>query len=66
MLAQWIVPFIGQKHFHKVKNKQLAEELGYTEEYVSMVLNGHREPADAEAKFTSALERIVQKRSAQK
>ena len=62
MLAQWIVSFIGQKHYHKVKNKQLAEELGYTDEYVSMVLNGHREPADAEQKFTAALERIVAKR----
>lgn len=62
MLAQWIEVFVGQKHKHKIKNRELASELGMTEEYVSMVLNGHRDPAGAEAKFTAALDRIIQRR----
>lgn len=63
MLAQWIEAFVGQKHKHKIKNRELASELGMTEEYVSMVLNGHRDPAGAEEKFTAALQRIIDRRS---
>ena len=62
MLAQWICAFVGKKHNHKIKNRELANELGMTEEYVSMVLNGHRDPAGAEEKFTAALDRIIQRR----
>ena len=65
MLAQWICVFVGKKHNHKVKNRELAAELGVTEEYVSMVLNGHRDPAGAEEKFTAALNRIIQRRTEQ-
>lgn len=65
MLAQWICTFVGQKHNHKVKNRELAKELGVTEEYVSMVLNGHRDPSGAEEKFTAALNRIIQRRQGQ-
>lgn len=63
MLAQWICSFVGQKHNHKIKNRELAAELGMTEEYVSMVLNGHRDPAGAEEKFTAALNRIIERKS---
>lgn len=59
MLAQWIVDFVGKKHQYRIKNQRLAAELGYTEEYVSMVLNGHRSPAGAEKKFNDALNRII-------
>lgn len=63
MLAQWVCDVVGQKHKHKIKNKDLAAELGMTEEYVSMVLNGHREPAGAEEKFTAALARLIESRA---
>ena len=59
MLAQWIVDIIGEMHTKKVTGKRLAAELGVTPEYVSMVLNGHREPKDAEKRFREALERIT-------
>lgn len=41
------------------QKKRLAEELGVTPEYVSMVLNGHREPAGAEKKFSKAVEELI-------
>lgn len=65
MLAQWTGDLVGQMHKHKVSKTQLANEMGVTREYVSMVLNGHREPAGAAKKFTAALERIVDRRSTQ-
>lgn len=57
MLAQWIAEVIGEMHIRKISKRQLAAELGMTPEYVSMVLNGHREPEGAEEKFRAALER---------
>lgn len=59
MLAQWIADLVGKMHKFKISKKRLAEELGVTPEYVSMVLNGHREPAKAEGKFTDAVENII-------
>lgn len=59
MPAQWTCDLVGQMHKEKVTKTQLAEELGVTREYVSMVLNGHREPADAKNRFEGALNRII-------
>jgi transcriptional regulator with XRE-family HTH domain len=46
-------------HLHRIHKKRLADALGVTPEYVSMVLNGRREPPDAERKFREALVRII-------
>ena len=59
MPAQWTGEIIGEMHMKKVTTKRLAQELGYTPEYVSMVLNGHREPKCAEAVFRNALAQIT-------
>lgn len=62
MPAQWTADLIGKMHLCGVTAKQLAAEVGWHEKYLSAVLNGHREPKDAEEKLNSALERIQKKR----
>lgn len=59
MLAQWTADVVGQMHKWKITMKQLADHLGVSREYVSMVLNGHREPAGAEGKFRAAVDALV-------
>lgn len=59
MLAQWTADVVGQMHKWKITMKQLADHLGVSREYVSMVLNGHREPAGAEVKFRAAVDALV-------
>lgn len=59
MPAQWTGDIIGQMHLHRIQKRNLAEELSVTPEYVSMVLNGRRDPPDAEQKFREALARLV-------
>lgn len=61
MLAQWTCDLVGQMHKYRVSIKELADEAGLTREYVSMILNGHREPNGAELRFTSALKRIIER-----
>lgn len=56
MPAQWTAEVIGEMHLKKITKKELARELGVTPEYVSMVLNGHREPEGAENRFRAAVE----------
>ncbi len=62
MPAQWTADLIGEMHLAKVSKRQLAEHLGVTPEYVSMVLNGHREPAGAAQRFRDALNQIISAR----
>ena len=61
---KWTGNLVGLMHNERVSFTELAEELNVTNRYVSMVLNGHREPEGAEEKFTAALDRIIQRRSA--
>lgn len=63
MLAQWIGDFVGRMHRNRVTITQLAQEMDVTREYLSMILNGHREPSGIEQRMNDALDCIVDKRS---
>lgn len=59
MIAQWKGELVGHMHNHKITKTQLAEHMGVSREYVSMILNGHREPVGAEAKFRKAVDELI-------
>lgn len=59
MLAHWIGEIVGLMHKHGISNKQLAAHMGVTPEYVSMVLNGHREPNGIEDRLRNAISEII-------
>ncbi len=61
MLAQWIGDFVGRMHRHKVTSTQIAQEMDVTREYISMILNGHREPNGIEQRMNDALDSLVEK-----
>ena len=62
MLAQWIGDFVGRMHRNRVTITQLAQEMEVTREYLSMILNGHREPSGIEQRMNDALNSVVEKR----
>ena len=62
MPKKWTGDLVGLMHNHKISIQMLADELGVTNRYVSMVLNGHREPAGAEQKFQDAVNRIIERK----
>lgn len=62
MKANWTGDLIGKMHVHEVTYDELAEELGVCKSYVSMILNGKRNPHDAKERFQAALDNILMKR----
>ena len=63
MLAQWIGDFVGKMHLYRVTITQLSQEMGVTREYLSMILNGHRDPQDIKKRMNDALDNVIQKNS---
>lgn len=61
MPAKWTADLLGEMHLAGVTAKQLAAEVGWNPKYLSVVLNGHKEPKGAEQKLNEALGRLVQK-----
>lgn len=59
MHKKWTGNLVGLMHDHKITKSQLADTLGVSREYVSMVLNEHRKPVDAEERFTAAVQSII-------
>lgn len=59
MPAKWTAELLGQMHLSGVTAKRLAEEVGWNPKYLSVVLNGHKEPRDAEKKLKAALQRLT-------
>ena len=63
MLAQWIGDFVGRMHRNRVTITQISQEMGVTREYLSLILNGHREPQGAEQRMNDALDRVIEKKN---
>ena len=62
MPAQWTADIIGKMHLNCITSKELAKEVGWHEKYLSAVMNGHRNPKEAEQKLTAALDKLIAKR----
>ena len=63
MIAQWIGDFVGKMHRYRVTITELAQEMEVSREYLSMILNGHREPAGIEKRMNDALNNISARKS---
>ena len=51
MLAQWTAEIVGQMHLYGISHKELASEVGVHPKYLSMILNGHRDPKNGEERI---------------
>lgn len=66
MPEKWTGRLIGKMHNERVTYEALGAEMGVTKAYVSMVLNGARNPQKARERFEAAFERIVQRKKSEK
>lgn len=60
MSQEWTAEVVARLHLAKIPIKQLAREAGYTPEYVSMVLNGHRATEKSKIAILAALDRLTE------
>jgi YesN/AraC family two-component response regulator len=65
MPAQWTGKIVGEIHNHRLTLKELAQEVGWNDKYLSQVINSDNPPKTAERKLTDALNRLITNRSSQ-
>ncbi len=59
MPAKWSADLLGDMHLAGITAKQLAAEVGWNTKYLSVVLNGHKNPKGAKDKLRAAFDRLV-------
>lgn len=59
---KWTGQLIGKMHIEEITQQDLAEELGTSKAYISMMLNGARKPKNAREKMEAAFEAVKQKK----
>lgn len=58
-MEQWIAEAVGKMHINKITQTQLAEQLGVTNDYVWMILNGKKCPKNAEPRIKEAIDKLI-------
>ena len=54
-IPKWTGHLVGKMHNNSITNIDLASELGYDKNYISMVLNGKKTPKGARERFEAAV-----------
>lgn len=63
MPEAWTGNLIGKMHNKNVTYDELAEEMGVTKSYISMILNGKRKPPGIRKRMECSLDAVIQKKS---
>ena len=61
-MEEWTIKAAGLMHYNKISNIDVSKNLGVTAEYVSMLLNGKKKPANAETRIMTAISDIIRER----
>lgn len=59
MAEKWTGEVIATLHLNRIKQKELAKKIGWTQQYLCLVLNGKVQPAGAEEKVVSAINELL-------
>lgn len=62
MIEKWCGDLVGKMFRNKVTRQDLADELGVTKQYVSMLLNGERTTEGARERLENAYNMILERR----
>lgn len=63
MPKPWTGKLVGKMHVNDVTVQDLADELGFSRGYVSMLLNSEREPRGTRSRLEAAYEAVIQRRA---
>ena len=62
MPEKWTGRLVGKMHNERVTGDELAEEMGISKSYVSMILNGKRKPDGIRERMETAFDAVIQRR----
>lgn len=66
MPEKWTGVLIGKMHNAHVSYDDLAAELGLTKGYLSLILNGKRNPPGARKRLEGAVKAVIERRKEEK
>lgn len=61
-MKNWTAHAVGLMHLNKITQIDLANHMGVTNDYISMILNCKKEPKDAESRIMAAINAIMEER----
>lgn len=64
MPEAWTGELLMKMHNNGIKRVQLAEELGITKAYISMILNGDRSTPKMRERMEAAVDRLIERKAA--
>lgn len=62
MPEKWTGRLVGRLHNEQITYEELANEMGCTKAYISMILNGARKPDGIQKRMEDAVSAIIAKR----
>jgi plasmid maintenance system antidote protein VapI len=62
ILEKWIATAVGKMHINRITHTDLAQKMGVTREYVTMILNGRKKPSGAKSRIMTAIDEIITER----
>ena len=62
-VPDWSGDFVGRLHTHRVSQQEIADAMGVSRQYVTMILNGWKEPVGAEHMLENALQKVLDLRN---
>lgn len=66
MPEKWTGVLVGKMHNAKITQQDIADELGTTKAYVSMILNGTKTPKNARKRLEEAFKAACEKKMNEK
>lgn len=64
MPEKWTGNLIAKMHNNQISATELATEAGFTKAYISMILNGHRNPPGMQKTLEEAVARLIARKKA--
>lgn len=62
-MESWIGEAVGKMHLNKITQKALAEKMGYTADYISMIFTGVKSPKGIAEKVNKAIDEIIEEKT---
>lgn len=66
MPEKWTGELIGKMHNARITYDELAAEMGVTKSYISMILNGTRNPDGAQQRLEAAFDAVAAREKEEK